>query len=156
MNHDGHSSHKGRNKIYYPTKLASWPKIKHGTFRMYKCTNQGTAKCHVFVIEVEVEVTLRLTVSQYVCIGIEHPCGTCEQILLPVGMFLSEICGLISLTRRRVCCSVMTQQTESCRTRIHTLLSHLRLPQHGGPGSRIYIPQEEGGPVTLPATRLFV
>jgi hypothetical protein len=29
-------------------------------------------------------------------------------------------------------------------------LSHLRLPQHGLPGSCIYIPQEQGGPVTAP------
>jgi hypothetical protein len=40
---------------------------------------------------VEIEVTLRLTVNQSVCLGIEHPCGTCDQILLPVGMLLSEI-----------------------------------------------------------------
>jgi hypothetical protein len=32
------------------------------------------------------------------------------------------------------------------RTHGHILLSHLRLPQPGGPGSRIYIPQEQGGP----------
>jgi hypothetical protein len=31
-----------------------------------------------------------------VCLGIEHPRGTCDQILLPVGMSLSEICGLVS------------------------------------------------------------
>jgi hypothetical protein len=43
----------------------------------------------------EVEVTLRLTV----CLGIEHPCGTCDQILFPVGMLLSEICGLLSMGR---------------------------------------------------------
>jgi hypothetical protein len=34
----------------------------------------------------------------------------------------------------------------------HILLSHLRLPQPGGPGSRIYIPQEQGGPVIPPCT----
>jgi hypothetical protein len=32
---------------------------------------------------VEIEVTLRLTASQSVCLGIEHPCGTCDQMLLP-------------------------------------------------------------------------
>jgi hypothetical protein len=46
---------------------------------------------------VEVEVTLRLTVIQSVCLGIEYPCGTCDQILFPVGMLLSEICGLVSV-----------------------------------------------------------
>jgi hypothetical protein len=31
------------------------------------------------------------SVSQSVCLGIEYPCGTCDQILFPVGMLLSEI-----------------------------------------------------------------
>jgi hypothetical protein len=99
---------------------------------------------------VEVEVTLRLTVSQSVCLGIEHPCGTCDQILLPVEMLLSEICGLVSVERPlwreggSAVCSVITQWSESRRARNHTLLSYLRLPQPGGPGSRIYIPQEQG------------
>jgi hypothetical protein len=33
-------------------------------------------------------------------------------------------------------------------------MSHLRLPQPVGPGSRIYIPQEQGGPVIPPGTGL--
>jgi hypothetical protein len=37
--------------------------------------------------------------------------------------------------------------SESRRTHDHILLSHLRLPQPGGPGPRIYIPQEQRGPV---------
>jgi hypothetical protein len=40
-----------------------------------------------------------VTVCQSVCLGIEHRCGTCDQILLPVGMLLSEICGLVSIGR---------------------------------------------------------
>jgi hypothetical protein len=109
-------------------------------------------------VEVELEVTLRLTVSQSVCLGIEHPCGTCDQILLPVGMFLSEICGLVSVGRPlwsedgSAICSVITQWSKSRRTRNHTLLSHLRLLQPGGSGSRIYNPQEQGGPVIPPGT----
>jgi hypothetical protein len=43
----------------------------------------------------EVEVTLRLTV----CLGIEYTCGTCDQILFPVAMLLSEICCLVSVRR---------------------------------------------------------
>jgi hypothetical protein len=39
------------------------------------------------------------SVSQSVCLGIEYPCGTYHQILLPVGMSLSEICGLVSMGR---------------------------------------------------------
>jgi hypothetical protein len=106
----------------------------------------------------EVEVALRLTVSQSVCLCIEQPCGTCDQILLPVGVLLSEVCGLISVRRPlwredgSAICSLITQWFESRRTRNHTLLSHLRLPELGGPGSRIYIPQEQDGPVIRPVT----
>jgi hypothetical protein len=68
-------------------------------------------------------------------------------------MLLSEIWGLFSVGRPlwledvTSICSVIIQWSESLRTRNHTLLSHLRLPQPGVPGSRIYIPQEQGGPV---------
>jgi hypothetical protein len=64
-----------------------------------------------------------------------------------------------SLTRGRVCnllynClwSLPEQSllgSKSRRTHGHVLLYHLRLPQPGGPGPRIYIPQEQGGPVIL-------
>jgi hypothetical protein len=43
-------------------------------------------------------------------------------------------------------CNAITEWSESLRTHNHTLLSHLGLPQPGGPGTRIYIPQEQGGP----------
>jgi hypothetical protein len=36
------------------------------------------------------------SVGQSVCLGIEYPCGTCDQILFAVGTLLSEICGLVS------------------------------------------------------------
>jgi hypothetical protein len=49
--------------------------------------------------KIEVEVTLRLTVGQSVCLSVEHPCGTSDQILLPVGMLLPEICCLVSMGR---------------------------------------------------------
>jgi hypothetical protein len=52
-------------------------------------------------------------------------------------------------------CSVITQWPESSRTRNHTLLPHLRLSQPGGPGSRIYIPQEQSGPVIPSGTVFF-
>jgi hypothetical protein len=67
-------------------------------------------------------------------------------------------CGLVSVGRPlwredgSAICSVITQWPESFRTRNYTLLSHLRLPQPGGPDSRIYIPQEQGGPVIPPGT----
>jgi hypothetical protein len=39
------------------------------------------------------------TDSQSVCLGIEYPCETCDQIFFPIGMLLSEICGLVSIGR---------------------------------------------------------
>jgi hypothetical protein len=39
------------------------------------------------------------SVSQSVYLGIEYPCGACDQILFPVGMLLYEICGLVSIGR---------------------------------------------------------
>jgi hypothetical protein len=41
-------------------------------------------------------------------------------------------------------CRVITLWSESLKTRNYTLLSHLRLPETGGLGSRIYILQEQG------------
>jgi hypothetical protein len=83
--------------------------------------------------------------------------GTCDQILLPVGRLLSES-YVVSVGRPlwwqdgSAVCSAITQWSESRRTRNHTLLSHLRPPQLGGPGSRIYIPQEQGGPFIPPGS----
>jgi hypothetical protein len=73
-------------------------------------------------------------------------------------MLLPEICGLVSVGRPlwredgSAICSAITQWSESLRIRNNILLSHLRLPQPGGPGSRIYIPQEQGGPLMPPGT----
>jgi hypothetical protein len=46
----------------------------------------------------------------------------------------------------------ITLGAKSRRIHDHILLSHLRLPQPGGPGPHIYIPQEQGGPVIPPGT----
>jgi hypothetical protein len=69
----------------------------------------------------EVKVTLRLTVSQSVSLGVDSHLG-----LMTGAVILGSV---------------------SRGTRDHILLSGSRLPQPGGSGSRIYIPQEEGGSV---------
>jgi hypothetical protein len=51
-----------------------------------------------------------------------------------------------------VICSAVIHWLELCRTHNHILLSHLRLPQPGGPDPLIYIPQEQGGLVIPPGT----
>jgi hypothetical protein len=64
--------------------------------------------------------------------------------------FLSEcclkFCGLVSLGRPLWLNG--PSRSELC----FTVSDCLRLPQPAGPGSRIYIPQEQGGPVILPGT----
>jgi hypothetical protein len=96
------------------------------------------------------EVTLWLTVSQYdllssALVGLV----TRYYFLSECSRLKFEICGLVSVGRPlwredgSEICSVITQRSESRRTCNHTLLSHLRLPQPGGPGSPIYIPQEQ-------------
>jgi hypothetical protein len=122
----------------YYIRMQSVPNRKHITSPLqspacYYCSREN--HCLLWG-----EVTLRLAVSQSVCLGIEHPCGTCDLILLPHGRLLSQICGLVSVRRPlwredgSVIYSVITQWSESLRTRNHTLQSHLRLPQPGGPG----------------------
>jgi hypothetical protein len=79
-----------------------------------------------------------------------------------VWQFRLTWCGAPSLTRRWVCnllfqlllgvASVVTLGSESRINHDHISLSHMRLPQPGGPGSRIYIPQEQSGPVIHPGT----
>jgi hypothetical protein len=52
-----------------------------------------------------------------------------------------------------VLASAVILRSESCGTRDHVLLSEIRdSPKPGGPGPRIYIPQEQGGPVIPPGT----
>jgi hypothetical protein len=102
-------------------------------------------QCNIF----EVEVTLRLTVSQYVLVS-------STLVGLPTRYyFLSECCclkfavlylwGTFSDERTGLQFAVQSVNGRS-RSEPETIL-HLRLPHPGWPGSRIYIPQEHGGPV---------
>jgi hypothetical protein len=109
----------------------------------------------------EVKVTLRPTVSRPVCLGVRRPSGTSNQFYFLLDIFFRQLrfrkfVGP-SLTRGQICnllvqlllglARAVTLGPKSRRTHGHILLSHMRLPQPGGPGSRIYIPQEQGGPV---------
>jgi hypothetical protein len=114
----------------------------------------------------EVEVNLRTTVSRPVCLGARRPSGTSDQFFFPLEISFRQlwVCYFVapSLTRGRVynllynCFWALPEQSVLSRSpaelTIHILLSHLRLPQPGGPGPRIYIPQEQGGPVIPPGT----
>jgi hypothetical protein len=51
----------------------------------------------------KVKVILRLTISQSVSLGIEHPPGAHDQIFIAPLLLRSSFCGAPSLTRRCVC-----------------------------------------------------
>jgi hypothetical protein len=69
-----------------------------------------------------------------------------------VWQILVSSCRAPSLTRGQVCNLYFNHSMVSRRTNNHILLSHLRFLQPGRPGSRIYIPQEQDGPVKPPGT----
>jgi hypothetical protein len=112
----------------------------------------------------EVEVHLRPTVRRPVCPAVRHPSGTRDQFffLLEISFKQLRLCYFVapSLTRERGCnllvqlflglARAVTFRSKPRRTHGHILLPHLRLHQPGGPAPRIYIPQEQGGPVIPP------
>jgi hypothetical protein len=75
--------------------------LKRGWVCSLQCNHSiGGPGSHIYVLKLNSKLLYDWrSVSQSVCLGIEHPCGTCNQILLvlPVGMLLSEICGLVSV-----------------------------------------------------------
>jgi hypothetical protein len=115
-------------------------------------------------IKLKLKLKLRPTVSRP-RLGVRHPSGTRDQFFFLLEIFFRELrlCYFIapSLTRRRVCnlLLLLTLATavplgSECRgIQDHILLSQLfRLPQPGGLGPRIYIPQEQGGTDIAPGT----
>jgi hypothetical protein len=103
----------------------------------------------------KVQAILRPTVSRPVPLGVGPPLGSTTSLNF---LFLTITFSLLYVARPlwredgSVICNAITHRLESCRTHNHILLSHLRLPQPGWPGSRIYTPQVQGGPVIPPGT----
>jgi hypothetical protein len=107
----------------------------------------------------EVAVNLRPTV----CLGVRRPSGTRVEFFF--SKFLLDSCGIIifvapSLNIGRVCkCTIASGTCQSSHSwaqvpqnsRPYFTVSS-ETPPTGGPGSRIYIPQEQGGPVIPPGT----
>jgi hypothetical protein len=105
----------------------------------------------------QVQAILRLTVSRLVHLVVRPPSGAHDQIFIIVGHLQSSCCGAPSLRRGRVCNLfvqfAVTLRSKSRRTHNHISLIWDSPPQPGGPGPRIYFPQEEGGPVILLGAR---
>jgi hypothetical protein len=104
----------------------------------------------------EVEVNLGPTVSRPVCLGVRRPSGTCDRFffLLEISFRQLRVCYFVapSLTRVRVC-----NLLYNCFWALPEQSLLGRSPAElttifycGGPGSRIYILQEQGGPVIPP------
>jgi hypothetical protein len=110
--------------------------------------------------KVKVKVILWPTVSQPVCLGIKHPSGAYDQIC-----YCQTVAGLLiwgALSDERIglpfTISAGPPQRSHSWVRVpqdwwpYFTVSDSRLPQTGGPGPRIYIPQEQGGLVIPPGT----
>jgi hypothetical protein len=65
-------------------------------------TLEGVVRVQVILwptVSRPVRVTLQLTVSQSVCLGVKPTLWTFDQILVPFQVFGSEICCLVSVGR---------------------------------------------------------
>jgi hypothetical protein len=106
------------------------------------------------------------SVISSVCPGVGHPSGTRDPFffLLEISFRQLRLCYFVapSLTRERVCnllynCfwalpeqSLLGRSLAELTAIFYSLIWDS--PQSGGPGSHIYIPQKQGGPVIPPGT----
>jgi hypothetical protein len=117
--------------------------VNHGSLDTWTVVQVIAAKFKPFIFS-ELGFALSSSSSSYI--------ATDGQILI---FFLLHVRRPLWREDGSVICSAITHWLESRKTRYHILLSHLRLLQSGGPGPRIFIPQEQDGPA-IPSSSLFV
>jgi hypothetical protein len=96
----------------------------------------------------------RRSVGQFVLVSgpLWGPWSDFNFLCLATTFFLLHVGCPLWREDGSVICSAITHWLESHKTHNHRLMSHLRLPQPGGPGPFIYMPQEQSGPVIPPGT----
>jgi hypothetical protein len=111
-------------------------------------------------LRVRVRVTLQLVVyRQSVRLG-DTPLETHDLDLyfLTEHLRLQSLCNILSNERMGLSFAIAAGPRQCSHSQVlvpwdswpHFTVSDTRLPQPGGPGPRIYIPQEQGGPVIAP------
>jgi hypothetical protein len=115
--------------------------------------------------QVKVKVILRPMVSRTVCLGVKHPSGDQNQIFISQTVAGLLMWGSLSDEGKGLSFTIAVGLHQRSHSRVRVprdslpsfTVSDSRLPQPGEPGPRIYIPQEQGGPVIPPALgSLFV
>jgi hypothetical protein len=105
-------------------------------------------------------------VSRLVCLGVRQPSGTRKQFFFFFKIFVRQLwacwCGEPYLSRGRVCslqlllglASAVFLGSECRGANGHILLFKFENAQPQEPGYCIHIPEEYGGPIVSPGTRL--
>jgi hypothetical protein len=104
----------------------------------------------------------RLTVSRPVYLGVKHPSGDQDQVFITVGHLRVCSCGALSDARTGLSFTVVAGPCQRSHSWVQVsrdswpyfTVWDSRLLQPGGPGSHIYIHQEQDGPVITPGTGL--
>jgi hypothetical protein len=124
-------SHLLNSDLVWSLSILPWSKTD--SVLVWSTTDFWFMTGFILSLSLSLSLLLRPTVSRPVCLGIKHPFGAYDQILITVRQLRSCWCGF-SLTRGRVCrlqlllalASAVILGSESLGTRDYILLSQIR------------------------------